>query len=425
MPAYNFAEVSGQLGDSEYYENISNTPWFPGATYATFPDAEYERRYSATRAKMARLGLDVLIVPGGPHHWSWNGGLLWLSGHWNWQSMVEYVVVPREGAPMLIVTTGGAHGEATRRAVYIKDVRSSHGGRFADIAAEFIRECGLDHGRIGVAEADWFFHEYIPVNQYETLCDSLPHAIVEQVPEFFHELLFIKSREEQEFVAKAGELCVRALHAIRERARPGVTEYQLRASAARAIMEGDGLVDFLIIGSTPMANPAQVFGNPRPSHRILREGDIILNELAASYQGYSAQIGIPICVGKPTDNVSRFFNEIVLPGYKAMEATLKPGNSLEAVREAGTFFREHGAQSRPIHLHGIDFVTNSPHVGAEHVRAFPYERVMQPGAVLMLEPCPITADGMLGLFFGHTFIITENGYRRVTDCSDELLVASW
>lgn len=423
MPNYEFSAVRSQLDDPERYENIVNTPWFPDATYATFSDAEFERRFRLTRDKMTRLGLDVLIAPGGPHHWSWGGGMLWLSGHLNWHSMVEYVVVPRDGDPILIVTMGGAHIEATRRAVSIKDVRYSRRGRFAEVAAEFIRERGLDAGRIGIAEADWYFHEYIPVNQYETLCEALPRGVVELVPDFFHELIHVKSREELEFVAKAGALCVKALHAIRDRARPGVTEYQLKASAARAIMEGDGQVNFLIIGSTPMSDPAQVFGNPRPSHRVLREGDIILNELAASYQGYTAQLGIPVCVGHPPDSVRRFFDDVVLPGFRHMEATLKPGNTLEDVRQAGAFFRQHGAQSRPVLLHGIDFVTNSPHVSTDGIRAFPYERTITPDTVLMLEPCPITPDGLLGMFYGHTYIITDDGARRVTDCPDELIVA--
>lgn len=425
MKTFDFAQAHDQLDHRERYANIVNTPWYPGATYAKFSDAEFERRYRLTREKMMRLGLDVLIAPGGPHHWSFGGGMLWLSGHWCWHGMVEYVVVPLAGEPTLIYSQGGAHIEATRRAVYPKDVRSSRGGKFAEVAAEFIHERGLERGRVGIAEADWNFHEYIPVNQFEALQQRLPSAKIELVPDFFHELVYLKSPEEQAFVAKAGALCVKALHAIRDRARPGVTEYQLKASAAKAIMDEDGQIDFLIVGSTPMSRPAQVFGNPRPSHRVLREGDIILNELAAGYQGYTAQIGIPICVGKPTDSVRRFFDDIVLPGYKAMEAKLKPGNDLEEVKKAGEFFREHGAQSRPIHLHGIDFVSNSPHVGTEHVRAFPYERVMKPGTELMLEPCPITADGMLGMFYGHTFIITEEGARRVTDCPDELLVAEW
>ena len=191
-------------------------------------------------------------------------------------------------------------------------------------------------------------------------------------------------------------------------------------------MREDGQVQIpQIVGSTPMDNPAQVFGNPRPSHRAPQEGDIILTELALGFQGYTAQIGIPICVGEPTKQVRTFFDEIVLPGFKAMAATLKPGVHLEEIREVGKFFRNHGVQSRPGHIHGMDLVTNSPGVGVESVHGYDYEMVLKPGMTLMLEPCPITPDGLLGLFYGHTFIITETGSRRVTDCPDELLVATW
>jgi Xaa-Pro aminopeptidase len=41
--------------------------------------------------------------------------------------------------------------------------------------------------------------------------------------------------------------------------------------------------------------------------------------------------------------------------------------------------------------------------------------VIKPGMELMLEPNPITPDGKLGLFFGHTHLVTESGHERVTD----------
>src|SRR4029453_11977390 len=105
--------------------------------------------------------------------------------------------------------------------------------------------------------------------------------------------------------------------------------YQLRAAAGAAILEGGGDIDFLIIGSTSMQNPALVFGNPRPSGRVLREGDIINMELAAGYRGYTAQIGSPICIGPPTEEVRRFWDEIALPGFRRMAAEIRPGNPLE------------------------------------------------------------------------------------------------
>src|SRR5437763_2698808 len=112
------------------------------------------------------------------------------------------------------------------------------------------------------------------------------------------------------------------MQAMVARAKPGVPEYELRAAAGAAILEGGGDIDFLIIGSTPMDNPAMVFGNPRPSQRRLRHGDIINMELAAGYNGMSAQIGSPITVGPPTEMVRRFWDDITLPGYQRIVAEI-------------------------------------------------------------------------------------------------------
>ena len=117
-------------------------------------------------------------------------------------------------------------------------------------------------------------------------------------------------------------------------------EYELRAAAGAAILDGGGDIDFLIIGSTPMANPSMIFGNPRPSARVLQKGDIINMELAAGYRGYTAQIGSPICVGEPTEMVKKFWNEITLPGYRRIIAEIAPGKPVEAMRTASKFFRD-------------------------------------------------------------------------------------
>ena len=36
-----------------------------------------------------------------------------------------------------------------------------------------------------------------------------------------------------------------------------------------------------------------------------------------------------------------------------------------------------------------------------------YEQVLRPGMALVIESNAVTADGMFGIFFGHTFIITD------------------
>ena len=72
-----------------------------------------------------------------------------------------------------------------------------------------------------------------------------------------------------------------------------------------------------------------------------------------------------------------------------MVAAMKPGAPMEDMRKAGDFFREKGVQSRPIHAHGIDLVTDGPHIFKESVHAHEFEKVLKPGMVLMPEPNPI------------------------------------
>src|SRR5678815_3779607 len=121
---------------------------------------------------------------------------------------------------------------------------------------ERIKELKLERGRIGLIEVDPRHNDYLPVNQYNVLRQSLPDAELVFTHGFMHELVVVHSEEEPNCVRKAGALCP-------------------RAAAGAAILDGGGDIDFLIIGSTPMANPALVFGNPRPSQRRLQQGDII------------------------------------------------------------------------------------------------------------------------------------------------------
>ena len=413
------------LDQNAAFNGMRDTPYYRDAVYEQFSPAEYARRYALLRAKMADLKLDVAIVPGGPSHWSWGGGMLWLTGHWEWHAMACYVVVPLEGEPTLVYSMGGTHCEATRREVSaaLTDVRNSRGGNYAAVMVERIRELKLEKGRIGFLEIDPRHKDHLPINQYNVFKKELPQAELVLTHGIMHELLSIHSKEELDCVRKAGKLCEAAMAAMTRAAEPGATEIDLKAAAAHAILKGGGDVDFLIIGSTSMTNPAMVFGNPRPSLRKLGKDDIILMELACGYRGYTAQIGQPICVGPPPANVQKFWDDIAKPGYLKMVATIKPGAAVEDIRIAGDFFREKGVQSRPIHAHGIDIVTDGPHIFKEAVHAEAFEAILKPGMVLMPEPNPITADGTLGMFVGHTFIVTETGAECVDDWPIELTVA--
>src|SRR5713226_10545791 len=171
-------ELRHRLDQGLPFNNMRETPYYRDARYEQFSVAEYARRYAALRAKMREDKLDCVIVPGGPSHWSFGGGMVWLTGHWEWHALCCYVLVPLDGEPTMIYSMGGTHAEAVRRQVEVavKDVRHSRSGRYADVMVERIRELELERARIGLMEIDPRHGDYLPVNQYNVLRDNLPDA---------------------------------------------------------------------------------------------------------------------------------------------------------------------------------------------------------------------------------------------------------
>ncbi len=419
-----FDDARARLDERAVYDQVSGTPWFRDAVYERFSPAEYERRYRLLRDKMAARGVECVIAAGSGSNWSLGAGLTWLTGLTLHEALAQYVIFPLEGEPTLVCASGGATLEAIRRSVVVADVRASRGGRFGEVLAERLLELGLAQGRIGLMEATArSTGDTLPYNHYRTLRERLPGARFEVLTGLFHELLHVKSAEEIAAIERAGRLMDDAFAAMAAAARPGVTEREVMAAAAEAVMAQGGETEFIILGATASADPAMPFGNTRPSGRVLKAGDVLVNELAAGALGYTAQIGNPICVGEPHPAVRGFWDAVVRPGWEALAACMRPGVTLEQIREVGQFYRQRGYQGRPLLLHGMDMITANPRVGVDKIVAADFERVLEPGMTLMLEPDPITPDGRLGLFVGRTFVITETGGYSVSQTPVELVIA--
>jgi Xaa-Pro aminopeptidase len=323
--------VRNKLDQSLPFANMRDTPYYRDCLWEQFSAGEYKRRYESLRAKMREHKLDAVVVPGGPKPLELRRRHDLADRPWEWHALCCYVLVPRDGEPTMIYSMGGTHAEAVRRhvEVAVKDVRHSRNGQYAQVMVERLRELKLEKGRIGLMEIDPRHGDYMPVNQYNTLRKELPDAELVFTKNFLHDLVVIHSKEELDCVRKAGVLCQNAMEAMVARAKPGVKEYELKAAAAAAIMDGGGDIDFLIIGSTPMDNPALIFGNPRPSGRVLKKGDMVNMEMAAGYRGYTRRSARRSRSGPPTDMVRKFWDEITLPGYNKIVAEMLPGQECQ------------------------------------------------------------------------------------------------
>lgn len=423
--ANDWNKIRYELDSSERFDAIYDSPWYTDAVYEKFSPQEYERRHAAARAVMARDGYDAIVFTGSPNIYSHGAGVTWASGLFDLRGMCQYLVLPRVGEPTLVYPHPGCHIEAARKMVSIRDVRGGEHGHYGKVVADRLIELGLQNGRIAIAAADRTGPEFMGMNAYNELRRHLPQAMFMFLPLLLHELACRKSPEELRAMQKAGELAIKALEAIAAAARPGVRDYQLEAAATYAVMNGGGRVHLLMLASTSMRDPRLIFPNPNPSARVLAEGDIILCELAMSYMGYSAKIGHPVSVGPPTKRYRDFFRNVVVGGYQAIRDELKPGAPLERVREvASRAFRDRGAQSRPICMHGLDLITSVPFVSVDEVKGQAYDRVMQPGATYSIEITPVSLDGTYGIFFSRSFAITDTGRMELTPYPiDDIIVA--
>lgn len=418
-------QVRRELDKSDNFEAICNSPWYSDAVYEKFSNEEFARRHEAARKLMARDGLDALILTGGPDIYSHGGGVAWGAGLQDDRGMCQYMVLPQKGEPTLIYPHYGCHIEAARKMVSVSDVRSGQHGKYGKAVAERLIELNLQKGRIGITAANRTGPEYMGVQAYLDMQKLLPQASFVFCPTLFHELTYRKSAEELRAMAKAGQLAIKALEAVKATAKPGVREYQLAGAVANAVLSGGGRYHLLMIGSTSMHDPKLIFPNPNPSARVLKEGDIVLSELAMSYMGYSAKIGHPVSVGRPTERYQTFFKDVVVGGFREVRALLKPGTTLEDVRKVGSqAFRKRGAQSRPTIMHGLDLITSVPFIRTDRVRTETYDMTMQPGMTYNIEITPVDKEGVFGIFFSRSFAITETGAQDLTPYPmDEILVA--
>lgn len=422
MEAYDFKEYYDRLDKGGFYHFIYNTPWYHDAVYARFSEAEFERRHHRLRQAMAQRGFDCLIVPGGQSTWSQGGGLTWLSGLVDRRSLAQYLVFPREGEPLLVYGMGGAHTELARKWVSVPHVRAARRGNFAETIAWWIKSLGLEKGRLGVLEATSNPGlEWPPEGQMQTLFSELPQAQIELISGLFHELAYLKSAEEIEAISRAGDLAVAALQAMVEQARPGISEHQLTAVATRVILAAEGRPDFIRVGSTPSTAPAITVANPLPSNRLLQVGDLVLIEISALLQGVTAQVGTVICVGQPDAIVQQFWDQVMLPGFRQLETRLQAGARLADIQQAGAYFRQVGAQSAPLLLHGLDIEASSPRVFVDQIQAETFEETLQPGMVVVLRPNPISAGGQWGMCLSRTYAIAAEGPRLLTGYPLELV----
>ncbi|WP_255767719.1 M24 family metallopeptidase [Haladaptatus halobius] len=232
-----------------------------------------------------------------------------------------------------------------------------------------------------------------------------------------------KSDEELDAIKEGVELTDKAMRALQDTAKPGITERELKAEIMSSYI-AEGEYFFQLLGSTSMTDPDMPYPWEHQSNRSIQNGDVILTEISArNSQGYSGQILRGIAVGsEPTDHYQELYDVGEQIFYDVLDV-LEPGATTQDVLEvASPPIEDRGWTIHAPIIHGWGLGIQRPLIGSRNEGGFPNAPFeFEAGQTVVVEPNPVAADEMSGMFLGEYVHITNSGAERLHDYPMEFI----
>ena len=286
----------------------------------TIPNDEFIHRIDNTRKAMDKQGIDLLLVFSTE---SEPAGVRYYSDYWP-SFETAAVLIPAVDKPALIAGPESLTFAAARtkmdRIIQMMDFRESSqpdypGSKlpvWKDIFEEFKPK------KLGIAGWHMFPHTMM-----EDLRVAAGACEIVNADEVIRSICIKKSENELNCLREAARISELGFKAILENIKPGMTEAQLAGIATGAMLANGAESTGYPVWCCSGPNSTQAIS--RPTHRKVKEEEIIHFSVGAKVAGYSASIGRPVVLGKCPDATKQFMQT----GLNAMEMTI-------ALMRAGT-----------------------------------------------------------------------------------------
>jgi len=236
-----------------------------------------------------------------------------------------------------------------------------------------------------------------------------------EVAEGLRGLRAVKDEEELECIRRAARIAEAALRELLEEGVEGKSERELAWELECRMRQG---------GSQPLPFPPIVASGPngalphaRPTDRRLREGDLVVVDFGARYEGYCSDETVALSVGPPSAEARRLHRLVREAQQRTMEG-LRPGMSArEAHSLACQVFEREGMSERFLHGtgHGVGLeIHEPPTLGATS------EDLLEEGMVFTVEP-GLYLPGVGGVRLEDTVVLRSGGAEPLTSLSKELM----
>lgn len=298
------------------------------------PRQEYFDRIAKFQANMRKAGLDACLVHGTESDFA---NVRYLSEYWPTFEQAG-VFVPAQGKPILLIGPESYKYALGRSVipdiemllVYRESAEPDYPGiplaNFKTVAKKAMGGKKLRRlGLVGTA--------VMTKPTLDALASELPDVKLVPADAVFRPLRWIKSENELACHRKAFKVAEKAVQAMLNEIKPGMTELQAIGIAQREIYANGGEYEghsLYCFGGGRTSN-----GISRPTYAKLKKNEIIQLNIGARVHGYSSSIGIPVYFGKlPKDQFALV--EFGLRAHKYTFELIKAGVQASSVAKKYT-----------------------------------------------------------------------------------------
>mgnify|MGYP006279762459 CR=1 FL=1 len=385
--------------DFNAYRNALS-PRFRGVE-CPFPEKEYQQRLQRVRSSMARAELGALLVTD-------PSDIFYLTGYGTFEVSVHVaLVVTHDDLVLQVPSIEMGPALTTTR------VEQIHGYRWEgieDVLDPLVEVLG--EGVETVAVDAW--HGSLRTGVLDGLRARLPSVRFVPSDGLLKRIRIVKSPAELEYLRESARITGTGLAAARAMIEPGVTDNDVAAAGAHALLEAGS--EFMSMQPIVTTGRRSSFIHCNHRRTRIEKGDPVFLEFGAAWYRYTApMMQTVVAGGQPTDDMRRV-HEGCRGVVDALLASIRPGASFDdAARAAekalnpladevffsGVFGSTVGAQFPPSWVEGSGFIARGGDVQFET------------GMVFHLPVC-LRVPGQWGIGCSETIVVTEEGAEPIT-----------